>query len=69
MVKETIKFMRAVTLQKADSLTEEVTRDNSIQVGGTHSRAAPPAAALRCAYCGVLLRHAAAPALGPLGFL
>lgn len=33
VVKETIKFMRAVTLQKADSLTEEVTRDNSIQFG------------------------------------
>lgn len=32
VVKETIKFMRAVTLQKADSLTDEVTRDNSIQV-------------------------------------
>ncbi|KAL4419509.1 hypothetical protein ABPG77_002295 [Micractinium sp. CCAP 211/92] len=33
VVKETIKFMRAVTLQKADSLTDEVTRDNSIQFG------------------------------------
>lgn len=32
VVKETIKFMRAVTLQKADSLAE-VTRDNCIQFG------------------------------------
>ncbi|KAL4451801.1 hypothetical protein ABPG75_007463 [Micractinium tetrahymenae] len=33
VVKETIKFMRAVTLQKSDSLSDEVTRDNSYQFG------------------------------------
>lgn len=53
VVKETIKFMRAVTLQKADSLAE-VTRDNCIQVG----RAAPTRVA-RISPRAWSLRHAA----------
>lgn len=33
VVKDAIKFMRVMTLQRADSFSEEVTRDNSIQFG------------------------------------